>query len=67
MAKDQYTMNVECGNCGYRGRMEFPKGTDAQSNRTCPSCGCRTCVAKPVAHGPGERADYAIGYLACLQ
>ena len=35
---ETYFVEVECGNCGWKGSVEIPKGT-AVEDFPCPSCG----------------------------
>jgi len=48
-----YQVSVSCGNCGYLGSLNIPKGQKAPGRRKtvlhdaddCPNCGCNTLTA----------------------
>lgn len=40
-----YTLSVQCTNCGWAGKMNYPKGTTVQrAHKTCPQCDCNSLV-----------------------
>ena len=36
--KNTYKLKMFCGNCGFEGEIEIPKGI-ASKNKECPNCG----------------------------
>ena len=40
--KIQYSVQYDCGNCGWKGLKKFDVGKSAPSTATCTRCGCPT-------------------------